>query len=203
MNVTILGRPFHRLTSELELMNWHLTYVLDVNINTVVENSHVLSKSDVVIVVSLNILLNHYNLDIFSAIIKNSSPKTKIFLWTQEPFWDATSLNQDFALIFGRKVYFYNVVNGKSFLSIYSHYFGVGGVLWSEKRITNLEVPERDFLKKRFELGQANGHLVSAYATCFHDVRLDLKYSIVRERNDLIYNSFLLCDYFNSSYKLY
>ncbi len=199
MNVLILGNPFGHLINEMKAN--------DVRCDVFAYESMgeaFVSDYSVIICVGLNLSLNNSQSSIFLRVLTESSPNARVIMWTHEPFWDAAFMGQDKSrVLFGREVSFYNAYSGNVYFSPYSHYFGIGGYLWSQRRINRVDTPEKSFLEKRFKEGKYRSQLTCAYATCFHDSRLKMKGSIVESRNNLIYsmNKNDRCDVFGKNWK--
>lgn len=131
----------------------------------------------------VNILLNSSQALFLADCVSRISDDAFIAFFNHEPFWDYRCSNIEY--IFGKKVFIYNVYNGKAFPGCFAHYFGVGGILW-RSRIKNIELPPVQLLKDRFDKSRSSGVWLCAYASCFHDFRLTVPNSLMIERNDLI-----------------
>lgn len=176
--VLIVGKPFFNL--EKELKNSHIDYInIDINDYLSVD----IKVFDAIIFVGINILLNSSYMDVLRHFILNSKKNALMLYWTHEPFWDYRL--SDVEYIFGRKIYIYNVYNQKVFHSIFSCYFGVGGILW-RNRVSEIILPDEHTLYKKFSLAQETNKPVCAYASCFSDFRLDIPFSLMRVRNNVI-----------------
>ncbi|WP_347331339.1 glycosyltransferase family 10 domain-containing protein [Marinimicrobium locisalis] len=177
--ILVLGRPFHGL--EDELRKAEVEY--DVRSYDELKSMESLKTYSNVLTVGLNILLNPAQLDTLKRILSRSPSSVELIFWTHEPFWDYRTTQLEY--IFGRKIHIFNCYNDRVFFSPFSHYFGVGGVLW-RSRVKSIEVPSENFLKERFSRVKSSGRPVCAYATCFHDFRLEVPGSIVKTRNDAV-----------------
>lgn len=176
--VLIIGQPFFNL--EKELTNSNIDYIkIDFNNYLAVD-----AKSfDAILFIGVNILLNPSNIDLIKHFILNSKKDALMLYWTHEPFWDYRVTDVEY--IFGKKIHFYNVYNQKVFHSIFSCYFGVGGILW-RNRINEIILPDEQTLYEKFSRTKERNKPVCAYASCFSDFRLDIPFSLMRVRNNVI-----------------
>lgn len=136
-----------------------------------------------IVLIDFDLSLNPSYAGLVERIYTKSSKDASIVWWTREPFWD---LHKELdTYFFGRRTYFLNAYTGLVYQSVFSQYFGVGGIACG-KRHYELALPERDFLKSRFDKGREKERLVCAYASCFHDRRLDMADSLVEMRNAVV-----------------
>lgn len=180
MDVLVIGRPFYFLMDQLSKSRIEATYIEPKDID---QSFNLINSAKTILCIGFNLRINNSDIDLFTRVLKDSSVDSHIIFWTHEPFWD-TSKNKN-EIIFGRKVSFYNVYLDNVYLSPLSHYFGVGGYLWSKSRITKVDLPSKSELESRFS-HSFKDKPVCAYATCFHDKRLEIEKSIVTFRNDIV-----------------
>lgn len=195
--ILVVGNLFHNLKNEIEKRNINYTLVAINDVNNIKK----MNEYDAIICIGVNILLNSSKFHLIKNIFENSSPKTNIHLWTHEPFWHYGMNKVEY--FFGKKVYIYNCYNNLVFTSIFSHYFGVGGILW-RNRVKQIDIPSDKFLKQKFNrVKNAVNKPVCAYATCFHDFRLDVPKSISRLRNTVIkdFYDYGICDVYGRNWK--
>lgn len=179
-DILIVGDLFHNLNSELSKRKVSAKFVSEQEFG---KDAFDISHFNVIVILRLNILLNSSKIDVFTKLFGKSKTTAKIIFWTHETFWDDTGDSE--RIMFGRKVTFMNCYTGDVFLSPYSFYFGVGGFLWSESRLTHIDLPSKDYLKNRFLQSKKNKP-VCAYNTCFHGVYHEIDSSLLSLRNDLI-----------------
>lgn len=180
--ILFLGRPFSYLINTLNKEG----VLYDVwEFDRALSESELIKNYSAVVCLSLNLALNSSSARLFISVIENSHRNAPIFFWTHEPFWDSTKFHEE--IYFGKNVFFFNPIIGNVYFSPFSHYFGVGGYLWSDSRIKRVDLPNKDYLERRFNNGfDKSGHKICAYAGCFSDKRIDISGSIVRYRNDII-----------------
>nr|WP_321824874.1 glycosyltransferase family 10 [Alteromonas macleodii] len=181
MDVLFIGSKFHGLDSVIASSTINSFFCSEEEFLNTQASS--LKKYDVIVVLRLNILLNAAKINIFSKVFSDSAPTARIIFWTHETFWDRTLESE--RVLFGRNVRFMNCYTDDVFLSPFSFYFGVGGYLWSDSRLTKLEMPDKGVLKKRFESADGASK-VCAYNTCFHGTYHKIGDSLLKLRNDFI-----------------
>lgn len=179
-NILLIGNPFHMLESELSACDINFEKK---SLQEIEATEFSFKNYNAIVFIGVNVLLNTSKLDLIKRAYSDSSLQTKFFWWTHETFWDYRTSNVEY--MFGRKTYIFNCYNGLVHTSPFAHYFGVGGILWSN-RVKNIALPDISILQERFDRVKAKGKSVCAYATCFHDFRLDIPHSIVRLRNNTI-----------------
>jgi hypothetical protein len=194
MEVLIIGEPFYHLTTALNETIFSFDTCTEKELLLKIVDTY-----DVIVYLKFSSLLNSAQFENFQYCITKSKKEASIIFWTHEPFWDQHL--QKRLVLFGKVIHFMNCYTGDVFSSIYSFYFGIGGYLWSDRYFLKLDMPEKDFIYKRFETGRAE-RIVGAYATCFHGVIHESPNQLISLRNDLIkwmYDNYL-CDVYGKNW---
>lgn len=190
----LVGKPFHALETSINQAG--LSYE-KVSLEEAADFD--LRGFGSIVLIGVNILLNTSQINLIKRLYSEAESNTVFYTWNHEPFWDYRV--SDVEYLFGRKTYIFNCYNRKVHTSIFSHYFGVGGILW-RGRTKRVELPDKEYLRQKFERIKNKNKIVCAYATCFHDFRLDIPHSIVRLRNDTIkiFYDNQLCDVYGRNW---
>lgn len=193
-SVLVVGNLFHGLESEMRAQGLIIDNVSFSDALFVKFNGY-----DVIVFVGMNVLLNCAQLELIKNAYAGASKDTEFFWWTHEPFWDYRLSNVEY--LFGRKTHIFNCYNDSVYFSPFSHYFGVGGILW-RGRVKKIDLPDVSLLKEKFDKLKKNNKIVCAYATCFHDFRLSVPHSIVELRNDTIkkFSDGGICDVYGKNW---
>lgn len=189
----VIGKPVHGFVKELE------DKMIGFDMVDNILDFCVTSEYRIVIVFGFDLLLNQNQLQKFCDLMTRIPVTTTTLFWNHEPFWDFRKTNVEFW--FGREIYFFNAYNASIYISPMSMYFGVGNYMYG-KRVKNIEMPSKDFLKDRFYKSWANSKPVCAYATCFNDFRNNVPSSLVNLRNNIIkkFHDNKLCDVYGKGW---